>query len=193
MFHGSFQEGVTQSARLREDVIRSFELFLGWLYRDKISHTPFDMDLLACSHELIRLFGFAEKYCIVRLMDNTMDLIHSLANELVLSEPDEVLMAYDLTHDTSKLRKYACRRFAQTLLENDNDDPAFQLFLSNAKLEEVMRKNQALALDVVKLLRGTRGAKEFEESNVPRCRYHQHGEGKGCPYIIHNKNQLVEG
>lgn len=70
IFEGGSQEGITQIAILPEENANAFVHFLSWLYGTKLDHIapdPVNLELY--------LFFFAEKYGVIRFMDNLMDSI----------------------------------------------------------------------------------------------------------------------
>ncbi|KAL2061899.1 hypothetical protein VTL71DRAFT_7277 [Oculimacula yallundae] len=111
MFNTGFLESKTQSATLPEDDSNSFEHFLGWLYRDSIGYID-HID----EHTLV--FGFAEKYDLLHLMDLTIDsLVCKLRGDNSMLEMARIEIMYLVTHEKSKLRELAARCQAFVVLE----------------------------------------------------------------------------
>ncbi len=71
---------------------------------------------------LIKLFGLAEKYLITELADKIMKhLIGVCIAKRWLLNPNQIRMAYQITHKDSKLRIFAARSFVDATLHFDDD------------------------------------------------------------------------
>lgn len=174
MFSGSFKEGLLGPANLEEDQPEIFAVFFTWLYQNTIS----DATIKANS---TLLFAFAEKYGIIRLMDNVMDLTRSYySTSRQLYNKEMLALIYDNTHQASKLRLFGSRCVAKILLEQDGQ--AFGGVWSNEKLDELLGQQADLRLDLIKLLRLMSGKRSDDPRTAKACDYHQHGVGTACPY-----------
>jgi hypothetical protein len=118
MFNGMFLEGSTQSATLPDDDPTTFELFIGWLYLNRIETTAITELGLASIDALINIFASAEKYGISSLADNTMDAWKELLHRTNwLPSPQSMANGYNLTHEKSKLRVFLAKTFVYITLK----------------------------------------------------------------------------
>lgn len=175
MFSNGFLESTELVAHLPEDHPETFEVFLGWIYRDIIEPSPGKE-----TFQYRRLFFFAEKYNMVTLMDLVMDKMvefHKQNNNMLSIHLIDLV--YKQTHQTSRFRLYAARTLAFKTL---NFPPGVAEGNSNIKIQEVVSKHSDLLLDFLNLIRGTGGVKFPNPSHAPLCDYHQHGMNENCPY-----------
>ena len=71
----------------------------------------------------IKLFGFAEKYGITKLADNTMDVFaKALMENFWLPSPRSMNLAYKLIHTTSKLQLFVSPALVYTILNLEESD-----------------------------------------------------------------------
>ncbi|KAL2061900.1 hypothetical protein VTL71DRAFT_7278 [Oculimacula yallundae] len=199
MFNGNFAEGQKAEAILPEDDPDAFDMFASWLYRGYVTspcdgfgvhkrrQTPLD--------NFIRLLIFAEKYGLVGLADNTMDmLIEAQINDK--SRPGEKMdaIAYEGTHEGSVLRLYISRSWAYTVLAYKDKEP-----WASSSIGPIGKKANELLADGLSLLRDLNnvkplaGKKLIEDPKLaPPCDYHQHGKDEVCPYAKLKKRKLDE-
>ncbi|EKD18615.1 uncharacterized protein L3040_002041 [Drepanopeziza brunnea f. sp. 'multigermtubi'] len=177
MFKGNFKEAATQTATLPEDDPLAFELFLGWVYRDtvnKLSHmTPY-----------LKLFGFAEKYTVVTLMDNTMDaLVAAFKEKNYLFHQVYMEEIYQITHESSKMRVFASRCFAFALMTC----PDTGIWSTTTLMSMTSTHRDEILVDSLRLIRALKPENKIslfpDPRSAPLCDYHQHGKDEVCPYI----------
>lgn len=91
MLTGGYKETQDQEASLEEDDPDAFDLFVQWLYKDRL--LPIDVSKqtpdLDCGpfFDLIKLYYFAEKICLADLMDYVMSVLQAAYDKSVLEEP----------------------------------------------------------------------------------------------------------
>lgn len=173
MFDGDFREGVTQSASLPEDKPGTFEMFLNWLYRDKIEWAG------PLQGQLMDLLYFADKYQIIVLMDKSMDaLILQYKAYGLLPSPYRLSDIYCNTATGSKVRLFAARTFAWLSLSKGGDDKTW----GNRPMEKAAKEQEDLWHDAYALMRKTSGLKFPDPHQAHACDYHQHRKDQTCPY-----------
>lgn len=172
MFNGGFEEAANKSAGLPEDDPESFDSFSRWLYRDKLD----EMDLSAPKTDSgplwdrIKLYCFAEKYCIDSLADIAMDtIIPAYSDENFTPSAHSMCLVYDNTSEGSRLRLYMARSFAYRLVCLHVDVPR-ELLERLASISDFPRDVFSI------LLKGT----PIHPNNLARCNYHRHGKDRIC-------------
>jgi hypothetical protein len=177
MFKGHFEEAATQTATLPEDDPLAFEFFLGWLYQDTVNKP-------LSANECIKLFGFAEKYALISLMDNTMDtLLELIKTGRRMLDQVYIENIYRITHESSKMRVFGARCLAFALMN----------FLDTGIWSTPTHRDEII-IDSLTLIRSLTPQHEFglfpDPTLDPLCDYHQHGKDEVCPYI---KVELCQG
>lgn len=178
MFTGGFSEATTQSATLPENDPAAFELFLGWIYRGVIDEARF------CDH-LISLFGLAEKYDLVALMDKTMDTIASrLYSDNLVFGPAQLEYIYSRTCEQSELRLFAARMYAWRILVQPDIGAAetATMLPKGPHLNDILIDSQKLMRNLKP--KGPNHIIFFDPRTAPPCHYHQHGKSEKCPYKV---------
>jgi hypothetical protein len=74
MFNGGFEEAKSGTATLPSDDPEAFELFVSWVYLDKIE-LPRNMDTESPISKFIQLYAFAVKARVLQVADKTMDTL----------------------------------------------------------------------------------------------------------------------
>ncbi|KAI9054889.1 hypothetical protein LZ554_002033 [Drepanopeziza brunnea f. sp. 'monogermtubi'] len=176
MFKGNFKEAATQTATLPEDDPLAFELFLGWLYRETVD------EISDATLYLIKLFGFAEKYTVVTLMDNTMDvLVVALKEKNLLFLQFHMEEIYQITHESSKMRVFASRCFAFALMTCQDTG----VWSTTTLMSMTSTHRYEIVVDSLTLIPSLtlQGIGLFPDPRLaPLCDYHQHGKDEVCPY-----------
>lgn len=148
MFDGGFKEASKGLAHLPEDSPVAVGLFQEWLYRgflsqldikrplkrrrDEATHTLYNL-CMDRESGWIQVYGFAEKYCIDALMDESLTSIrkYGTKNFTILSWK-AMLDGYKVTREGSRLRLYIIRNVSYLLLEQERTStPAFQKALKD--------------------------------------------------------------
>ncbi|KUJ17041.1 uncharacterized protein LY89DRAFT_718733 [Mollisia scopiformis] len=175
MFNGGFREASTQSASLPEDNIDAFKVYVTWLYRN-IIEVPKKAPIAPV---LIRLFAFAEKYCLEELVDNTMDyLVGHLHDKNAIPWLDLMVSSYASTHTKSKLRILMSRINLYVALRYT--DAKWEAFNTDTVIPFLIRCPD-LTTDMFRLIKGSSGKKAVDPRSFS-CEYHQHSSTKPCPY-----------
>jgi len=173
MFNGGFKEAVKNSADLPDDEPETFDSFLKWLYRGTFD----EIDKVTANSksgpmwERIKLYCFAEKYCINVLADSAMDTIIEGFTGICI-RADSICLAYSNTSHGAALRSYMATGFAfelAVLAQNNTEEELGRL----ANINDFSR-------DVFCLLAGGKRKPLKNPDRLPRCDFHRHGRDKPC-------------
>ena len=159
----------------------AFALFVQWLYRESITaldirkHNPPENDIFL---DRIRLYCFAEKICLLALMDLTMTILVSNYKKLgKLPSDDAVNLAYQLSAPKSHIRAYMIRTIAYSITISTS--PSW----TTEGLAGSLMTNAELTFYVVELLRGTRDRNLYHPHDFQKCELHVHDESsQAYPY-----------
>ena len=186
MFNGPFSEASTQTASLTDEEVASFKLFLGWLYQDRIPVPPsFAQCGMGEIEQLCRLFALAEKYNVTLLADQTMDFMTAFMKKRCWTLSSVLIgTCYEITHQSSKLRIFACRfHVYQTLHYPSDATGTARVTWSNREMLKVLKNSDDLFADFYGMLRLQAGKSRVDPRYELPCDYHQHGKNEMCPYI----------
>ena len=179
MFDNGFLESTRLAEYLPEDDPNAFEVFIGWLYRGTVNTTPSPERFISVL--LTKLFFFAEKYGIVPLMDNAMDLIvDNQRGRSVSFLPSHYKWVYEKTRQASKIRLYVAHTCAYLILTTNTDSTSG--LWSNENLQKVLSSTFDLLHDVLALMRQKNGIEVPHPRDMPPCTFHQHADNEKCPY-----------
>jgi hypothetical protein len=173
MFNGSFEEAAKKSADLPADEPETFDSFLQWLYRatlDKIDKTTVNSKGGSMWNR-IKLYCFADKYCIDVLADSTMDTIIDGFTGVSI-RADSICLAYNNTSQGAALRSYMSTGFAYELLMK---------FGKNT--EEDLRRLANISdfsLDVFTVMINPETKTPTNPDHLSKCIHHRHGKDKPC-------------
>jgi hypothetical protein len=186
MFNSGFAEATKKSAELPEDDSETFESFILWLYRGTLD----DIDKSTANSEggpmweRIKLYCFAEKYCIDVLADSAMDTIIDGFTGVCI-HADSIYLAYQNTSGGAALRSYMATGFAfeiSVLYEEKSEEELERL----ANISDFAR-------DVFCILAGRRTAALTNPDTLPKCEFHRHGEDKPCTqHAGYQRNDQVQ-
>lgn len=183
MFQSGFKEGEEQRATLPEDDAVVIDLFLEWLYKDRLSKID-----LATSTETtgpfidrIKLYQYAVKICLPSLQDYVMsDLMSNY--EFHNREPSfrAVMLSYEVTSVGSPLRDFMARVLVQLIGTGDGNSS-----YAPSRATDGIMANPDLVRDMIRLIgeRNERGnGTESYPWEMSRCKFHTHGVGEVCAY-----------
>ena len=180
MFNGNFQESSTGVARLPEDKDDTFEYFLGWLYRGTL-------DTLQDALQFYDLYGFAEKYNLVELMDMTIDALNGFfASNKFLPAGETLDYIYEITHEKSKLRTLVLRCYTYATVEfTDSGSWTTESMLPSGPnameaITDIFRQLRDLKNSTSRSS-GVGGTLLSDPRKYQPCQYHVHAKGEPCP------------
>lgn len=182
MFNSGFLETASNSADLPDDNPLSLTIFIGWVYHDTLQISFEDTQAMK---NLYMVFLFAEKYGMDKLMDEAMNLIVELQEYQPNRrfEPSAYSYIYSKTHEVSKLRLYASRMYAHSLLTYKDTSKKKNLGLNTEKLLGAGLEEIDILQDVFGMIRNQSGKIFPHPADAPRCDYHQHGKDEKCPFV----------
>ena len=176
MFNGSFKEAETQQASLPEDDPEAFSIFLEWLYSGSILPPGKDDNSKLVLNDQIKLYCFAEKYCLAQLMDYTISASIAFLNERKgLPTCDHIEMAYNHTASGSPLRRFMVLSMQYVIVNMDGS--------KNWKTEDVaalMGRCTDLSFDFLTLMRNTNRKVYTSPTELGPCAFHAHGDKAPC-------------
>lgn len=176
MFKSGFKESLNKSADLPEDDPPTFDRFVQWVYVRTLPEIG-----LATSSTIsgpvwdqIKLYCFAEKYCIDILADTIIDSIR-VASKSRNSCPSVqgMIMAYENTSEGSRLRLYMVRSLAYEILSERSENLDKSQLSSLASVTDFSR-------DILMLLFEPKNLVPKHPNEFPACDYHRHGKNNIC-------------
>jgi hypothetical protein len=176
MFGNGFKETVEKSAELPEDDPQAFDCFLHWLYVGTLSSINMAKSFPTSGQlwDRIKLYCFAEKYCIDTLADAVIDTVQAaLKNKPDYPSPQCVVMAYENTSEGSRLRLYLVRSIAYEIIVRKPDS------LTQAQLG-LLAGVSDFSRDMFALLLGLKEVRPKHPNEFPACEYHRHGKMYAC-------------
>ncbi|CZR66758.1 uncharacterized protein PAC_16659 [Phialocephala subalpina] len=180
MFNGNWREAQSQTANLPEDVCEAFALFVIWVIKDKIE-LPVNSETDSSIPTLIHLFAFAEKYNITTLADQTLERLSTLMLESdCLPIPSDIELAYDITHENSKLRSFMLKLFVYITFHSDESEDVYGW--SKATMQPLMQSCTDLCTDFFATIFGQGAQEKKDPRGELGCDLHQHREDEDCPY-----------
>jgi hypothetical protein len=116
MFQGGFKEDQEQVATLPEEDPVIFDLFLEWLYKDRLSKIDITTSTETAGPYMdhIKLFQYAVKICLPQLQDFvTSDLMYNY--EVHIKQPSfrAIMVSYEVTPAGSPLQNFMARTLLQ--------------------------------------------------------------------------------
>lgn len=126
MFLRGFKEGKEKSATLPEDDPQIFDLFPQWIYGQKRllpAKTLPDVGRAGTDFTMrIKLYGFAEKYCIKELANYLVTNIMSVCDQYgEFPHAQEMLLAYECTSSQKSPLRLLMISFLQFIIENEKE------------------------------------------------------------------------
>ena len=170
MFGDGFKETMEKSAELPDDDPQAFDCFLHWLYVGTI-----DMARSFQTSDLIKLYCFAEKYCINTLADVVIDRVRFMfiKDKFNYPSPECVVMAYENTSEGSRLRLYLARSIAHEIIVRK------PVSLTQAELS-LLAGISDFSRDIFALLLGLKEGQPKHPNEFPACEYHRHDNIYPC-------------
>jgi hypothetical protein len=182
MLQGPFKEAVEHTVRLPEDDPDAFGLFLEWVYGGGLLQ-PADMKKHTSTNgpifDRVKLYCFAEKICLDRLVDYTMTSLLSAYSKNKRS-PSAMAISYAYEHSSSDspLRKFALESFVQTAF---NKEATWNV----KNLSDTMLSSEDLRIDFLRLTMSGE-ALNIKTATPPTkrspCTYHVHNKDEDCPF-----------
>src|SRR5450756_2353201 len=145
MLSGGYKEMIEQTVRLPEDDADAFSLFMEWLYLGHLSPVKLDHHTTTSGpiYNRIKLYCFAEKHCLVDLMDYTMSSLMSNYTKHTRLPTIEVMQyVYENTVVGSKLRAFIARSLRYIISELSGSS-----FWPSEKLGRLMMDVEELTMD----------------------------------------------
>lgn len=181
MFLSGFKEGKEKSATLPEDDPEVFDLFLQWIYGQK--HLP---PAKASANQegtdfsiRIKLYGFAEKYCITELSNYLVSNLMSVCAHYRESPyAEEIAAAYHHTNSPSSPLRLLMIDFLYYLVEGEDEGSHW----SAEKLSRALSENAQIMNDLI--LRIRKGGAAEDPSHKDPCAYHGHKNGEFCEWQL---------
>ncbi|KAF4624291.1 hypothetical protein G7Y89_g13882 [Cudoniella acicularis] len=186
MFSSGFIESEEGHATLPDEDPAIFSLFVEWLYGNgRLS--PVDISKSTTSSgpviDRIKLYGFAERICLIELADYLMtNLISNLRHYERSPSKEGMKLAYVETRQGSPLRKYMANSL-YFIMKFDGEDTPW----SSRALCDTLRASGAddLLFDLIQVTRKHEvDSKALKYSADPRigskCRWHAHADGAPC-------------
>jgi hypothetical protein len=181
MFSNDFKEAHNKEAILKEEDVDTFNLFVEWLYMghlrpvDITKHTAESGPLL----NRIKLYCFADKYCISDLMDYAITSCisnYDLHNRLPGAPAARYV--YSNTPTGSHMRKYIALTFHYIIKCCSADVWATE------DISKVMQECPDLLLDVLRLMREGGSALPQKLGGLTKCAFHAHEDTpRFCPFL----------
>jgi hypothetical protein len=108
-----FAEASTQTIKLVEETVGTFELFLAWLYSQSLDETHFFKDSKPAYYALLHLYSLADRLCVEKLRNAVVDIIARLADDTnsVLT-PSDTHLLYESIRDSAPCRRLILDLFA---------------------------------------------------------------------------------
>ena len=178
MFNGGFKESSERCAELPEDDPEAFNLFVEWLYTDRLT------DFGPCNKNTkdriltgpIKLYCFAEKYCITDLMDYTISfLINAYNLSSCLPSCAQIQYSYENTAAASPIRKFMAWTVQYVIFSQDDKGS-----WPSQGLTTLLVCCEDLTLDFLQLSRKLNGKTVLDPSRAEICQFHLHSKDKGC-------------
>jgi hypothetical protein len=177
-FNGGFKE-----ATFPEDDTDSFDLLLGWVYRDSIRplvvlrrEGPKEKESSIQSWNSTKFYMLAAKLCLPDLQDQIVNIyIDYMDREKLVPSVRDMGITYSTMPAGSPFRKFAARSFHWALDPSSTIDST--VWPTHA-LANLLRNQDDLAEDVLTLSRA--GVKSSDPRKLPRCEFHSHGKDEPC-------------
>lgn len=185
MFNGGFAEASDNKANFPEDSPESIDLLIEWIYTDRIRRleyikvvTPlFGVVSADLSYDPIELYALAQKFCIPKLMDQTLDVFR-MTDRIRGSTMGPLYMqrAYEKTQEKTGMRLYALDsmlyKFFEGRLTPRSDAIIFTALVS---------ANFDLGVDFFRRMQELEpGATVEDPSRGENCIYHSHKKDEQC-------------
>lgn len=182
MFKRGFKEEKEQRATIPEEDPVIFDMFVEWLYKDRIS--KFDMALSTETSgpfiDRIKLYEYGVKICLPELQDFAMsNLMSGYAEYRRDPSFQAIILSYKLTRPGSPLREF----MAKTLVQLIGSDITSAYATKTAT--DIVMENPDLVRDMIRItgfynlnsdLQGVR------PWTLPKCEFHVHAPGAECAY-----------
>lgn len=151
MFNGGFKEASEQRAELPEDDARTFGFFLEWLYTDRVQEFGKKAPQLGvCTHDHVKLYCFADKYCHSELMSFAMEeLLTYLSITDKCPSTESIEYTYKHTAQGSPLRKLMARTLCAMLAYAEEIYPSEVLC-------DLLHSSKDLTMDYLELTRNAK-------------------------------------
>ncbi|CAG8979576.1 hypothetical protein HYALB_00010777 [Hymenoscyphus albidus] len=185
MFSSGFLEAEEKSGSLPDEEPIVFALFLEYLYGGgRLS--PVDVTLSTQSSgpivDRIKLYGFAERICLVELADYVMtNLISNLKHYERTPSREGILLAYKETRTGSSLRRYMSSALYYVMKYETEDSP-----WTAEALCETLKEVDDLLYDLIVVTRKHEAhippatKKSVDPRIGSKCRFHSHPENAVC-------------
>ena len=163
--------------RLPEVAAVTFELFLGWIYQDRIDCRAAGTSHYEISKNTIALYRFAYENDIVQLVDYMMDtIVQYFSKDETLMDFASIAETYEDTYGSLQLYMAQTLAYAVTC-----DSPESRFRADN--IMTVLGKSLALGSKVLEIVKNSDGNVGRPE-DLGKCYYHRHSFwNEPCPYV----------
>lgn len=170
-FNGKFSEAAKKELHIEDVYPEGFDMFVSWLYSERVPTTSnVDDDSIM---NYYRLYVLADRFCLERLGNDTMDRIKSYytQNEYVPSHL-AILEIVDNAPEDCGLRKFLGEWFAQHFEDNCGQ--------INSEMDKAGKERGAFAVEIMQAMRKKRKNLLMDPKQQNKCYYHQHIDTEPC-------------
>jgi hypothetical protein len=182
MFKRGFKEEKEQRATIPEEDPIIFDMFVEWLYQDRIS--KFDMALSTETSgpfiDRIKLYEYGVKICLPELQDFAMSNIMS---RYVTHRRDPsfqaIILAYKVARAASPLREFMAKTLVQLIGSDDTSAYATKT------AADIVMETPDLVRDMIRITGVYNKNPDMQGVRpwtLPKCEFHAHPPGAECAY-----------
>lgn len=176
ILNGSFKEAKEQCAELPEDDPEVFSMFLEWLYSQRIARLGKSAPDSTSSLDHIKLYCFAEKYCLSDLMDFAVSALFAfLVDATCLPILTTIQYVYEHTASGSPIRPFMIQVLQYVAIHKSDSG-----YWKTDDLCNMMIGCRELTMDYLQLVRETNGVYIHNPRKLDPCLFHVHGEKEVC-------------